>query len=111
MCFQSEDRSGRSSRLSSVSSTGGISEDSPRPNPTTTENGEIDYKKLYEESMVQNERLREKLKKTEDELLDARNNIEKNVNMNKSTLSEIEKRERRALERKLSEMEEELKVC
>lgn len=61
--------------------------------------------------MVQNERLREKLKKTEDELLDARNNIEKNVNMNKSTLSEIEKRERRALERKLSEMEEELKVC
>lgn len=65
---------------------------------------------MYEESLAQNERLREKLKKTEDELLDARNNIEKHVNMNKSSLSEMEKRERRALERKLSEMEEELKV-
>lgn len=30
--------------------------------------------------------------------------------MNKNSLSEIEKREKRAMERKLSEMEEELKV-
>lgn len=29
----------------------------------------------------------------------------------KNSLSEIEKRERRAMERKMSEMEEELKVC
>lgn len=93
-----------------MSSTGGGNEDSPRPNVETTENGEIDYKKLYEESLIQNERLREKLKKTEDELHDARNCVEKHVNTNKASLSDIEKRERRALERKLSEMEEELKV-
>lgn len=42
--------------------------------------------------------------------MDARNSIERSVNMDKSSLSEMEKRERRALERKLSEMEEELKV-
>lgn len=93
-----------------MSSTG-INDDSSRlHNSEVTENGEIDYKKLYEESQVQNERLREKLKKTEDELTDARSNLEKHVNMDKSSLSELEKRERRALERKLSEMEEELKV-
>lgn len=33
------------------------------------------------------------------------------IQPNKNSLSELEKRERRAMERKLSEMEEELKVC
>jgi DNA-binding LytR/AlgR family response regulator len=33
------------------------------------------------------------------------------VQTSKNSLSELEKRERRAMERKLSEMEEELKVC
>ncbi|KAL0280383.1 UNVERIFIED_CONTAM: hypothetical protein PYX00_001688 [Menopon gallinae] len=110
--YGSEDGLGRSSQLSSASSNQTDNDDTSKPtyNNEATENGEIDYKKLYEESLAQNERLREKLKKTEDELLDARYNIEKHVNMNKSSLSEVEKRERRALERKLSEMEEELKV-
>ncbi|KAK6628953.1 hypothetical protein RUM43_002770 [Polyplax serrata] len=107
--YASEDKSGRGSRLSSAS-LAGVNDDSSRlQNEEVTENGEIDYKKLYEESREQNERLKEKLKKTEDELTDARSNLEKHVNMDKSSLSEMEKRERRALERKLSEMEEELK--
>ncbi|GLH15594.1 Uncharacterized protein GBIM_20011 [Gryllus bimaculatus] len=72
-----------------------------------SENGEIDYKKLYEASVLENERLREKLKKTEDDLSDARSQLEKSM---KNSLSEMEKRERRAMERKLSEMEEELKL-
>ncbi|KAK7791294.1 hypothetical protein R5R35_009942 [Gryllus longicercus] len=75
-----------------------------------SENGEIDYKKLYEASVLENERLREKLKKTEDDLSDARSQLEKVPGGSmKNSLSEMEKRERRAMERKLSEMEEELK--
>ncbi|XP_054289488.1 protein phosphatase 1 regulatory subunit 12B-like isoform X5 [Macrosteles quadrilineatus] len=91
------ERSGRSSRLSS--STDG----------EATANGEIDYKKLYEESQQENERLREKLKKTEEDLKESKTQAEKNASPGKNSMSEMEKRERRALERKLSEMEEELK--
>lgn len=76
----------------------------------STANGEIDYKKLYEESLVENERLREKLRQTEDELAETKATSEKNAILaNRNSLSETEKRERRAMERKLSEMEEELK--
>lgn len=87
--MQSEDKS----RLGSVSSLA-----SSQPE----ENGEVDYKKLYEAEHATSERLRETLRRTEDELTQVRNA--------KSPASEVEKRERRAMERKLSEMEEELKV-
>lgn len=74
------------------------------------ENGEIDYKKLYEEQLVENERLKEKLRKSDEELRDTKQTLEKiNLVTSKNSLSELEKRERRAMERKLSEMEEELK--
>ncbi|XP_026278064.1 protein phosphatase 1 regulatory subunit 12A isoform X8 [Frankliniella occidentalis] len=103
------ERSGRSSRLGSTSSAGGDSASVSRAvTPARSENGEIDYKKLYEESQLENERLREKLKKTEDDLRGSKALAENSV-PNKNSLSEIEKRERRAMERKLSEMEEELK--
>ncbi|XP_026278059.1 protein phosphatase 1 regulatory subunit 12A isoform X3 [Frankliniella occidentalis] len=104
------ERSGRSSRLGSTSSAGGDSASVSRAvTPARSENGEIDYKKLYEESQLENERLREKLKKTEDDLRGSKALAENSV-PNKNSLSEIEKRERRAMERKLSEMEEELKL-
>ncbi|XP_014261423.1 protein phosphatase 1 regulatory subunit 12A isoform X2 [Cimex lectularius] len=74
-----------------------------------TENGEIDYKKLYEQSLIVNDRLREKLRTTEEELNGMKAEAEKNAAMIRNSLSESEKRERRAMERKLSEMEEELK--
>nr|CAH7741538.1 unnamed protein product [Callosobruchus chinensis] len=74
------------------------------------ENGEIDYKKLYEQQLAENERLKDKLRKSEEELRDTKQTLEKiNVVTSKNSLSELEKRERRAMERKLSEMEEELK--
>ncbi|XP_011494505.1 PREDICTED: putative protein TPRXL isoform X2 [Ceratosolen solmsi marchali] len=103
------DRSGRSSRLgsvSSLSSESGASSTRTKATPSVgaSENGELDYKKLYEESQVENERLRDKLRKTDEQLKEAQSA------QNKSTLSETEKRERRAMERKLSEMEEELKI-
>ncbi|XP_015185217.1 PREDICTED: protein phosphatase 1 regulatory subunit 12A isoform X5 [Polistes dominula] len=105
------DRPGRSNRLGSVSSISSeISSASARIKSTTSENGEIDYKKLYEESQAENERLREKLKRSDEQLKEVRNLLDKAQNsQNKSVLSEAEKRERRAMERKLSEMEEELK--
>ncbi|XP_076225369.1 myosin binding subunit isoform X9 [Nomia melanderi] len=105
------DRSGRSNRLGSVSS---LSSETPsistRIKSTTSENGELDYKKLYEESQVENERLKEKLRRSDEQLKETRNLLDKAQSLqNKTVLSEAEKRERRAMERKLSEMEEELK--
>nr|XP_012146155.1 PREDICTED: protein phosphatase 1 regulatory subunit 12A isoform X10 [Megachile rotundata] len=106
------DRSGRSNRLGSISS---LSSEAPsmstRIKSTTSENGELDYKKLYEESQAENERLKEKLRRSDEQLKEVRNLLDKaQSTQNKTVLSEAEKRERRAMERKLSEMEEELKV-
>lgn len=84
---------------------------SSRTKSTATENGELDYKKLYEESQVENERLREQLRKSDEQLKESQSLLDKaQTAQNKAALSEVEKRERRAMERKLSEMEEELKV-
>lgn len=91
-----------------------MSSETPSPptrSKSTSENGEIDFKKLYEESQAENELLRQKLRRTEDELNQTRSILDKSQSaQHKSILSEAEKRERRAMERKLSEMEEELKV-
>ena len=118
------ERSGRSSRLGSVSSLSsetGISAAArtkaaaaaaaAAASNNGTENGELDYKKLYEESQVENERLREKLRKSDEQLREVQGLLDKaQTAQNKNAMSETEKRERRAMERKLSEMEEELKV-
>ncbi|XP_011698880.1 PREDICTED: protein phosphatase 1 regulatory subunit 12A-like isoform X5 [Wasmannia auropunctata] len=105
------DRSGRATRLGSISSLSSEASSTPiRLKSTSSENGELDYKKLYEESQVENERLKEKLKRSDEQLKEVRHLLEKTqINQNKVILSEAEKRERRAMERKLSEMEEELK--
>ncbi|XP_008560019.1 protein phosphatase 1 regulatory subunit 12B isoform X3 [Microplitis demolitor] len=106
------ERSGRSSRLGSVTS---LSSDisvtpSSRIKSSNSENGELDYKKLWEESQAENERLKEKLRRSDEQLKEVRGTLEKvQSTQSKLTLSEAEKRERRAMERKLSEMEEELK--
>ncbi|XP_071745678.1 uncharacterized protein Mbs isoform X10 [Lepeophtheirus salmonis] len=68
--------------------------------------GDIDYKKLWEESQLDNSRLRDELSKSED----TRGRLEGALHSaSKPQMSETEKREKRALEKKLSEMEEELK--
>ncbi|CAL4097553.1 unnamed protein product, partial [Meganyctiphanes norvegica] len=69
------------------------------------ENGEPDYKKLYEEQLAENTKILDRLRITETDLQTARETIEANNKKNNT-----EKREKRALERKLSEMEEELKL-
>ncbi|XP_017158343.1 protein phosphatase 1 regulatory subunit 12A isoform X1 [Poecilia reticulata] len=72
-----------------------------------------DYKKLYEQILAENEKLKAQLRDTDQELTDLKLQLEKATQRqeryaDRSQL-EMEKRERRALERKISEMEEELK--
>ncbi|XP_029172671.1 protein phosphatase 1 regulatory subunit 12A isoform X5 [Nylanderia fulva] len=106
------DRSVRANRLGSISSLSSEASSAPiRLKSNNSENGELDYKKLYEESQGENERLKDRLKRSDEQLKEVRSLLEKSqTNQNKVILSEAEKRERRAMERKLSEMEEELKV-
>ncbi|KAJ8983842.1 hypothetical protein NQ317_016447, partial [Molorchus minor] len=102
----------RSISLSSLNSEGYVSgtERSSRSRIGSTsdirnENGEIDYK-----SCMNNSLLKDKLRKSEEELRETKQTLERiNCVTSKNSLSELEKKERRAMERKLSEMEEELK--
>ncbi|XP_038216128.1 protein phosphatase 1 regulatory subunit 12B isoform X8 [Zerene cesonia] len=75
----------------------------------TDEGEEKDYKALYEASQNEVRKLRALLSTSEQQLHEARTTITRLTQVNQNSLSEIEKREKRAMERKLSEMEEELK--
>ncbi|XP_037741888.1 protein phosphatase 1 regulatory subunit 12A isoform X2 [Chelonia mydas] len=73
-----------------------------------------DFKKLYEEILTENEKLKAQLHDTNMELTDLKLQLEKATQRQERfadrSLLEMEKRERRALERRISEMEEELKM-
>ncbi|KAM5132444.1 protein phosphatase 1 regulatory subunit 12C isoform 2-T2 [Mantella aurantiaca] len=74
-----------------------------------------DYKKLYEDLMSENETLREQLQETEMKLTQLRLELERVTqrqerHAERPALLELERFERRALERKAAELEEELKV-
>ncbi|XP_065928574.1 protein phosphatase 1 regulatory subunit 12A [Magallana gigas] len=71
----------------------------------------LDYKKLYEDEKSNSERLKRELSDTKKELLEAKGELDRLLKRSEhSRLSDTnEKREKRALERKLSEYEEELK--
>ncbi|CAK1554632.1 unnamed protein product [Leptosia nina] len=94
----------RTLSLSSLASDGYIS-----GSERTEDTEEKDYKALYEASQNEVRRLRSLLSTSEQQLRDARATITRLTQVNQNSLSEIEKREKRAMERKLSEMEEELK--
>ncbi|XP_063303035.1 protein phosphatase 1 regulatory subunit 12A isoform X4 [Pelobates fuscus] len=72
-----------------------------------------DFKKLYEQIIAENEKLKAQLHDTNLELTELKLQLEKATQRQERfadrSLLEIEKRERRALERRISEMEEELK--
>ncbi|XP_074706060.1 protein phosphatase 1 regulatory subunit 12B isoform X1 [Strix aluco] len=74
-----------------------------------------DYKKLYESALSENQKLKSKLQEAQLELADIKSKLEKAAQQkqektsDRSSMLEMEKREKRALERKLSEMEEEMK--
>uniref|UniRef100_A0A8C5NPW9 Protein phosphatase 1 regulatory subunit n=1 Tax=Junco hyemalis TaxID=40217 RepID=A0A8C5NPW9_JUNHY len=75
-----------------------------------------DYKKLYESALSENQKLKSKLQEAQLELADIKAKLEKasqqkqEKTSDRSSMLEMEKREKRALERKLSEMEEEMKI-
>ncbi|XP_042233915.1 protein phosphatase 1 regulatory subunit 12A-like isoform X11 [Homarus americanus] len=87
------------------------SQPSSRSSSIGPENGDIDYKKLYEEQLEENFKVRERLRGTETELRQSREAVDLNTKKcnTRLAMAEADKREKRALERKLSEMEEELK--
>ncbi|XP_070071644.1 protein phosphatase 1 regulatory subunit 12B isoform X12 [Drosophila takahashii] len=96
------------SRLGSTASTATTSESKSNDK---SENGDgIDYKALWEAAKLENDKLKQMLKQKDDEAVQTRATLERFANATtKNSLSELEKRERRAMERKLSELEEELK--
>ncbi|XP_018884393.3 protein phosphatase 1 regulatory subunit 12B isoform X11 [Gorilla gorilla gorilla] len=95
-------REAREARLAILTSR--VEEDSNR-----------DYKKLYESALTENQKLKTKLQEAQLELADIKSKLEKVAQQkqektsDRSSVLEMEKRERRALERKMSEMEEEMK--
>ncbi|XP_061652185.1 protein phosphatase 1 regulatory subunit 12B-like isoform X2 [Phyllopteryx taeniolatus] len=74
-----------------------------------------DYKKMYAEALQENERLKSRLQDSKQELVHIRSQLEivtqrQDRIAEKSTLLESEKKEKHALEKKVSGMEEEMKA-
>ncbi|ELK15836.1 Protein phosphatase 1 regulatory subunit 12B [Pteropus alecto] len=95
-------REAREARLASLTSR--VEEGSSR-----------DYRKLYESALTENQKLKAQLQEAQLELADVQSRLEKvaqrqEKTSDRSSMLEVEKREKRALERKMSEMEEEMKV-
>ncbi|XP_067947843.1 protein phosphatase 1 regulatory subunit 12A-like isoform X2 [Watersipora subatra] len=78
---------------------------SRRPTSVLDSSSEVDYKAQCEELKVENEHLKEKLKNVEEQLLQSNRNAS---NRSSSTETQMtDRRERRAMERRISELEEE----
>ncbi|XP_068996690.1 protein phosphatase 1 regulatory subunit 12A [Embiotoca jacksoni] len=74
-----------------------------------------DYKKMYAEALHENDRLKSRLQDSKQELVKIRSQLEKITQRHdriseRSTVLESEKREKRALEKRVSDMEEEVKA-
>nr|XP_046252538.1 protein phosphatase 1 regulatory subunit 12A-like isoform X4 [Scatophagus argus]XP_046252539.1 protein phosphatase 1 regulatory subunit 12A-like isoform X4 [Scatophagus argus] len=72
-----------------------------------------DYKKMYAEALHENERLKSRLQDSKQELVKIRSQLEKvtqrHDRIERSAVLDSEKREKQALEKRVSNMEEELK--
>ncbi|XP_041427485.1 protein phosphatase 1 regulatory subunit 12C isoform X9 [Xenopus laevis] len=84
-------------------------------NYSSKEESEKDYKRLYENLFADNETLKDQLQETELKLTQIRLELERVTqrqerSAERPALLELERFERRALERKVAELEEELKV-
>ncbi|XP_017956785.1 protein phosphatase 1 regulatory subunit 12A isoform X12 [Drosophila navojoa] len=100
------------SRTGSTATASTGSDSKSSSNSDKAENGDgIDYKALWEAAKLENDKLKQLLKQKDEEAVQTRATLERFANATtKNSLSEIEKRERRAMERKVSELEEELKL-
>uniref|UniRef100_A0AAY4CBC0 cGMP-dependent protein kinase interacting domain-containing protein n=1 Tax=Denticeps clupeoides TaxID=299321 RepID=A0AAY4CBC0_9TELE len=84
-------------------------------NKEETDGGTKDYKKLYEDALTENEKLKSRLDDNKQEMSKIRSQLEKVVQKHdriseRMGVSETEKKEKQALEKRVSEMEEELKA-
>ncbi|XP_035596305.1 protein phosphatase 1 regulatory subunit 12B-like isoform X5 [Oncorhynchus keta] len=74
-----------------------------------------DYKKMYEDALAENDKLKSRLDDSKQELTKIRTQLDKVTQKQdrvseRSTILESEKREKQALEKRVTDMEEELKV-
>jgi len=75
-----------------------------------SQNGEVDYKKLWEESQAENSKLKSEMNSIRTDLDSTRHQLETAIQAStKNSISDSEKREKKILEKKLAEMEDELK--
>uniref|UniRef100_A0A452IRJ5 Protein phosphatase 1 regulatory subunit n=1 Tax=Gopherus agassizii TaxID=38772 RepID=A0A452IRJ5_9SAUR len=65
---------------------------------------------LYEDALSENQKLKSKLQEAQLELADIKSKLEKAAQVRRKGVSNVSKQGKRALERRLSEMEEEMKV-
>jgi len=106
-----EPRSEESADENGASPTHDTHETSPlKSNLKTNGGGQVDYKKLWEESQEENSRLRSEMEATRLDLDSTRQQLDSAIQvLAKNSVSDIEKREKKVLEKKLGEMEDELK--
>ncbi|XP_055506522.1 protein phosphatase 1 regulatory subunit 12A isoform X5 [Leucoraja erinacea] len=97
----------------STSRNGSYKESRLAPQSRVEKEDALDYKKLYEQFLTENEKLKANLHDTNLELTELKVQLDKTTQRQERkadrSLLEMEKRERRSLERKIAEMEEELK--
>uniref|UniRef100_A0A8C2CLF1 cGMP-dependent protein kinase interacting domain-containing protein n=1 Tax=Cyprinus carpio TaxID=7962 RepID=A0A8C2CLF1_CYPCA len=82
---------------------------------TEDDSASKDYKKLYEDALTENEKLKSRLEDSKQELTKIRSQLDRVTQKQdrmseRSTVFESEKREKEALEKRVSDMEEEFKV-
>ncbi|XP_023193152.1 protein phosphatase 1 regulatory subunit 12B-like isoform X2 [Xiphophorus maculatus] len=124
------DKNYRHERLSRYDSTGESATDKPMGrtssytrretrlaalNKQEQDSAAKDYKKMYTEALQENERLKSRLQDSKQELVKIRSQLEKVAQRQdrmteRSTVLETEKREKQALDKRVTDMEEEIKV-
>uniref|UniRef100_A0AAG5DG71 cGMP-dependent protein kinase interacting domain-containing protein n=1 Tax=Anopheles atroparvus TaxID=41427 RepID=A0AAG5DG71_ANOAO len=112
--YETGSERGRSRVGSTASELDTASSQQQQQQDSSRENGGdfIDYKALYEQEKADNEKLKMALRKKDEEVVTLKAALDRftTATTKNNSLSELEKRERRAMERKMSEMEEELKL-
>ncbi|XP_071379300.1 protein phosphatase 1 regulatory subunit 12B-like isoform X1 [Centroberyx affinis] len=84
-------------------------------NKQEEDSGTKDYKKMYQDALRENEKLKSRLQDSKQELARIRSQLEKVTQKQdriseRSSVLESEKREKQALEKRVSDMEDELKI-
>uniref|UniRef100_A0A3B1IPA6 Protein phosphatase 1, regulatory subunit 12B n=1 Tax=Astyanax mexicanus TaxID=7994 RepID=A0A3B1IPA6_ASTMX len=106
---------GSSDRLSRTSSYTRRENRLASLNKADDDSASKDYKKLYEDALTENEKLKSRLEDSKQELAKIRSQLDKVTQRQdriseRSSLVESEKKEKQALEKRVSDMEAEVKV-